>query len=266
MASGLGPLEPTGFSRDKTPMTLTFGRIVYDTLEVCNGVEMATIEAAVARTSLGPGARAVDVGTGNAAVAIRLAQRFGLQVTALEFDPVMADLAAARIGASGATIELVVGAAADVLTTLAPPDLIVALGTTNLTGEGRPTPQAGFDFLASVLAPGGWLLWGDLVWLGQPSDPLRQVVEATNQYADDVGWIAAAQDAGFSRVWSEMSSQAVFDAYARDAVGAARTWLEAHPNAPEAQAVRFNADRMQAVFDFGHGLIGFGLYLFRAPD
>lgn len=247
-------------------MTTTFGRIAYEALDVCNGVEMATVEGAVRRTGLGPGARAVDVGTGNAGVAIRLNRAFDLVVTAIEFDPIMAELAAARIGESGTEVDLVVGAAAQVLEMLEPLDLIVALGTTNLTGEGRPTPETGFAFLKRQIRPGGWLLWGDLVWLGEPSEPLRQVVEVTNQYTDDMGWVAAAQGAGFALDWREISSQVVFDVYARNAVGAARDWLEAHPSAPEAEAVRFNADRMQAVFDFGYGLIGFGLYLFRATD
>lgn len=246
-------------------MTTTFGRIAYETLDVCNGVEMATVEAAVARTGLGQGAQAVDIGTGNAGVAIRLHQTFGLDVTAIEFDPVMAELAAARMAAAGGDVDLVLGSATEVLEQRPPFDLIVALGTTNLTGEGRPTPEAGFAFLRRHVRPGGWLLWGDLVWRGEPSEPLRQVVEATNLYTDDQGWVAAAQGAGFALEWREISSQAVFDAYARDAVGAARAWLETHPGAPEADTVRFHADRMQAVFEFGHGLIGFGLYLFRGP-
>lgn len=246
-------------------MTTTFGRIAYEALDVCNGVEMATIEEAVARTGLSQGAQAVDIGTGNAGVAIKLSQTFGLAVTAIEFDPVMAELAAARIAVAGGGVDLVLGSAAEVLQQRPPFDLIVALGTTNLTGEGRPTPEAGFAFLGRHVRPGGWLLWGDLVWQGEPSEPLRQVVEATNLYTDEQGWVAAAQGAGFALEWREISSQTVFDTYARDAVGAARAWLETHPDAPEADTVRFHADRMQAVFEFGHGLIGFGLYLFRGP-
>lgn len=246
-------------------MTTTFGRIAYETLDVCNGVEMSAVEAAVARAGLTAGARAVDVGTGNAGVAIRLSQAFGLDVTAIEFDPVMAELAAERIATRGARVDLVIGTASQVLEGLEPLDLIVALGTTNLTGEGRPTPEAGFAFLKQNIRPGGWLLWGDLVWLGQPSEPLRQVVEATNLYTDDEGWVTAAKSAGFVLEWRAISSQTVFDAYAHDAVAAARTWLEAHTDAPEAETVRFHANRMHAVFEFGHGLIGFGLYLFRVP-
>jgi predicted O-methyltransferase YrrM len=246
-------------------MATTFGRIAYETLDVCNGVEMETVEAAFARTNLSFGATAVDIGTGNAAVALRLAERFGLSVTAIEFDPVMAELARERIAASpaGTRVTLVEGPAHAAFAAIEPVDMVVALGTTNLTGEGRPTPRAGFDFLHRHIRPRGWLLWGDIVWLGEPTEPLRQIVEATNRYADDAGWRSAAAEAGFDLEWSEISNQAVFDAYERDTLAAAIRWLAAHPDAEEAGAVRFNADRMKTIFQFGRGVIGFGLYLLR---
>ena len=68
-------------------MTITFPRIAYEALEVCNGVTMAAVEAAVARAGLAGGAEALDIGAGNAAVAIRLAEAFGLNVMAIEMDP-----------------------------------------------------------------------------------------------------------------------------------------------------------------------------------
>lgn len=246
---------------------MTFNRIAYETLDVCNAVDMAVVEAAVARTGLTSGARAVDVGTGNAAVALRLADRFGFSVEAVEFDSVMADLARSRINAAGLeeTVTLTVASAAEALRDARGLDLITALGTTNLTGEGRPSPEAGFAFLAERLSPGGWLLWGDLVWLTEPPAPLRQIVETTNQYADDAGWTAAAQAAGLELVWREISDQSVFDTYVQTTADAVAGWLEANLDAPEAEAVRFHARRTATVFEFGRGLFGFGLYLFRRP-
>lgn len=246
--------------------TMTFNRVAYEALDVCNGVEMAVVEAAVARTGLGPGARMVDVGTGNAAVPLRLASRFGFDAVAIEYDPLMAGLARERIAAAGMEerVVLAVGAAAEMLSDRSAVDLITALGTTNVNGEGRPAPTEALAFLKRRLKPGGWLLWGDLVWLSEPPAPLRQIAEATNQYADDAGWKAAAQAAGFDVVWSEISSQAVFDAYAGAADAAARAWLDAYPDAPGAAPVRTSADRVKAVFDFGRDFIGFGLYLLRA--
>lgn len=248
-------------------MTMSFQRIAYEALQVCNGVEMAAIEAAIERTGLPAGALAIDIGTGNAAVAMRLAGRFGLRVTAIEFDPVMADLARQKIEAAGAgdRVTLAVAGAADVLARSRPADLIVALGTTNVTGEGRPTPEAGFAALRRALAPGGWLLWGDVVWLAEPPAPLRQITEVTNLYTDDAGWRAAASAVGFEVTSGRMSDKAEFDAYPRGALTAVRAWLETHPDAPESASIRFNADRIQAITDFGRDYIGFGLYLLRNP-
>lgn len=245
-------------------MSTSYNRIAYEALEVCNGVTLQAVEDAVARADLKPGARAADVGTGNATVAIRLAQTFGLAVTAIEYDPGMAELAAGRIAASGAAVDLVIGSAADVLANLSPLDLITALGTTNINGEGRPTPEAGFAFLKGRLASGGHLLWGDLVWIAEPPAPLRMIAEATNQYTDDAGWKAAAEAAGFEVIGSEISSQAVFDTYAAAADGAARDWLAANPEAPAAGAVQAAADRVKMVLEFGRPFIGFGLYLLKA--
>ncbi len=249
-------------------MSMSFQRIAYEVREVCNGVELAVLETAVARTGLGADAVAIDIGTGNATVAIRLAQRFGLAVAAVELDPLMADLARSRIEAAGAgdRVSLTVAPAAEMLARTEPVDLIVALGTTNVSGEGRPTPEAGFIALRRSLKPGGWLLWGDIVWLAEPPAPLRQITEATNLYTDDAGWRAAAIAAGFEVVDGRISPQDVFDAYAGDSIAAARAWVEANPDAPEAASIRLNADRVQAIVAFGRDHIGFGLYLLRNPD
>lgn len=260
-------LAPSVPAREKQRMGARYNRIAYAALEVCNGVEMAAIEAAVARTGLPRGAAAADVGTGNAGVAIRLARTFGLAVTAIEYDPAMAELARERIATAGAAgrVTLAVGAAAEILGGLAPLDLIVALGTTNVDGRGRPSPEAALAFLKTRIRPGGWLLWGDLVWLTEPPTPLRQVAEAVNQYTDDVGWKAAARAAGFEVILAEISAQATFDAYAAGADRAARDWLAANPDAPEAEAVGADADRVKALLAFGRPFMGFGLYLLRAP-
>ena len=248
-------------------LPMSFQRIAYEVREVCNGVEMAVLEAAVARTGLGTDATVIDIGTGNAAVAIRLAQRFGLTVAGVELDPVMADLARSRIEAASAgdRVSLTVARAAELLARTQPVDLIVALGTTNVSGEGRPTPEAGFIALRRSLKPGGWLLWGDTVWLSEPPAPLRQITEATNLYTDDAGWRAAAAAAGFEVVDGRVSPPEVFDAYAGDSVAAVRVWLEANPDAPETASIRLNADRVQAIMEFGRVYIGFGLYLLRNP-
>lgn len=248
-------------------MTVTFPRIAYEALDVCNGVTIAAIEAAVACAQPAADAVALDIGAGNAAVAIRLAEAFGLRITAIEMDPGMAELARSRIAAAGVQdqVTLVEAASADVLARTPPVDLITALGTTNVTGEGRPTPEASFRSLRRALKPGGWLLWGDLVWLSEPPGPLRQIVEAANLYADHAGWQAAARAAGFDVAVADISPQPVFDDYARGLAAAGRRWLDANPGAPEAGPVRMSAERVRAMLEYGRDHIGFGLYLLRKP-
>ncbi len=251
-----------------TRSPMSFQRIAYEVREVCNGVELAALEAAVARTGLGAGAMAIDIGTGNATVAIRLAQKFGLTVAAVELDPVMADLAHSRIeaGGTGDRVSLTVARASEMLARTDPVDLIVALGTTDVSGEGRPTPEAGFIALRRSLKPGGWLLWGDVVWRTEPPAPLRQITEITNLYTDDAGWRAAAVAAGFEVIDGRISPPDVYEAYPRDAIAAARAWAGANPDAPEAGTILFHADRVQAITDFGRDYIDFGVYLLRNPD
>lgn len=246
---------------------MSFQRIAYEVREVCNGVELSALEAAVARTGLGEGATAIDIGTGNATVAIHLARRFGLAVEAIELDPVMAELARSRIEAAhtGGRVSLTVAPSSEVLAGASPVDLIVALGTTDVSGKGRPTPEAGFIALRRSLKPGGWLLWGDIVWRSEPPAPLRQITEVTNQYTDDAGWRAAAAAAGFEVVEGRISPPEIFEAYPRDSIAAARAWVEAHPEAPETGSILFHADRVQAITDFGRDYIDFGVYLLRNP-
>ena len=245
---------------------MTYHRIAYEALDVCNAVEMATLEAAVVITALEPGARALDIGSGNGAVAIRLAERFGFRVEAVELDPGMAELARSRIAGSASRGQIILHETRSdqVLEAGAPFDLIVALGVTEPVGGNIRDPRGMFEGLARCLIPGGWLLWGDLVWLVEPTAPLKQLVELTNTYADHEGWQVAAREASFEVVSAEVSSPEVWNRYRatlQDAVGA---WLDAEPNHPDAASIRSRAHQLKLMFDFGEGTLGFGLYLLRA--
>lgn len=242
-------------------MRASFHLIAYRALDVCNALEMATIEAAAARADLPAVAAALDIGCGNGAVAAMLARRFGLKVTAVERDPAMAALARERTAGSGATV--VEAGSETVLADLAPQDLIVVIGATEAAAAGLRDPQAVFERLRSHLAPGGRLLWGDLFWSAEPPAPLRMLVETANTYLTHEGWQAAARAAGFAVVSADVSSPETWNRYTAAMDAAAHTWLADHPDAPEAPAVRASAVRVKTMFDFGRPYIGFGLYLLK---
>lgn len=245
-------------------MSVSFHLIAYETMAVCNAIDLATLEGVVERANLPPGASALDLGTGNGAVAVALARRFGLQVQAVERDPALADLARRRALEAGVDVTVTAAASAEILAATPPVDLIVAMGATDVVGGGRLAPVQTFARLKPHLKPGGWLLWGDLTWIAELPAPVRQLAEASALYADDAGWRAAAQAAGFSVVHGHLSSDDAWDAYAQALTVPVREWMDANAEASEADAIQGALDRISAFFTYGRPYARFGLYLLQA--
>lgn len=248
-------------------MRFNFQRVAYATLPVCNALEMEDVEAAVALADLPAEAHALDLGCAHAGVAIRLATRFGLTVDAVDADGAMIDLAAERIVQAGVGDRVSPHHAwSDSFLADRPLyDLIVAIGTIEPVGAGVREPAGMLRGLSRHIVPGGWLLWGDLVWKAEPPEPLRRVIEANNLYADHAGWQAAARAAGFEIVSADLSSD---EAWARFMTGmdeAVRDWTTANPDRPETAAIAARGDQVRSLFAFGRDYLDFGLYLLRKP-
>lgn len=242
-----------------------YHHIAYVGLEVANPVSIEAVEAAAERAELPPGSRVLDIGAGTGGVSAALARRFGYHVHAIERDPVMVSHIQRRAQEIGLQNRLraVLGQAPDVLDSLAPADMMIAMGSTRIGGPNVSTAAGIFKVLAKRLASPGYLLWGDLVWTADPPEPLRQIVELAGVYATDEGWKAAAGSAGMSCVSAELSPQSLWDEFFDGADARVRAWLEANPEGEGSDTLRLRADQIRATFDFGRPYLGFGLYLFR---
>ena len=230
---------------------LQMNHVAYARMGVCNPVSASALEAMLDRTDLRPGDRAAELGCGNGAAAGLLAAR-GLAVEAFERDPVRA--AIARDRSQGVTVR---EGEADVLAAEgAPWRLLAALGSTGL---------GNFTRLAAWLEPGGWLLWGDLFWKGEP-DPALNAVMGRPDYATDAGWRARGQAAGLELVAARISPDEDWAAYTGALEAAVAGWAAETPHHPDRERVQ---QRAALLLDYwrsaGREALGFGLYLFRRP-
>ncbi len=246
-------------------MPVAYHHVAYADLEVCNPTTLDAVVAMAGRTGLGHGALGIDIGAGAGGVSVVLADRFGMSMAAIERDPVMAETIRGRVAAAGLADRVTVlsEGSETALVRTAPADLIVALGAIDAAAPGLREPTAIFASLAAHLKAPGWLLWGDLYWKSEPPEPLRQIISLSGDYATDAGWREAGVAAGYDLVAAELAPEEDWERFFGHADAAARAWLDANPDHPDAPRVRFRADQVKATFDFGRPYLGFGLYLFR---
>ena len=225
--------------------------VAYARMGICNPVNPDAIEAMLDRTDLKAGDRAAELGCGNGALAAFLAGR-GLAVEAFERDPVLAEMARGRSGA----ITVREGEADALAAEGAPWRLLAALGSTGLGDLGR---------LAAWLEPGGWLLWGDLFWKGEP-DPALNAAMGNPDYATDAGWRARGEAAGLELVEARISPDEEWDAYTGALDSAVHAWAAENLDHPDRAAVVQRAELLLTYWrSAGRSALGFSLYLFRKP-
>lgn len=249
-------------------MRMNFHRLAYEEIEVCNALTLATFRGFLAQTSPKLGGRALEIGAGNAALAISLARDFGMVVEAVEVDMAVAALAQSRINAAGVEDRVTLSRmrSLTLLEDLPAQDLILAVGATDPVGEEHRHPTDAFRELATHLAPGGLLVWGDLYWTETPPEPLARVMALTNACTPLADWTSAAEAAGLEVLDIHVADDATWDAYVATMDRAARDWIAAHPDRIERPHIEATADRVRSFLTFARPFTGFALQLMRKPQ
>jgi len=246
-------------------MRMNFHRLAYEALEVCNALTLETFRALVAPARPRAGGRALEIGAGNAALAISVARDFGMVVDAVEVDMAVAALAQSRINDAGVADRVTLSRmrSLTLLEDLPPLDLLLCVGATDPVGEEHRHPTDAFRELAARLVPGGLLVWGDLYWTGAPPEPLAQVMALTNACTPLDDWTAAAAAAGLEVLDLHIADDATWDAYVATMDRAARDWIAAHPDRIERPHIEATADRVRSFLTFARPYTGFALQLMR---
>jgi len=202
-------------------------------------------------------------------MALHLADRYGVEVLAVDRSAVMLDLARQRAAdhPAGARLTFHQAESTGWLEAAEPSDLLVAVGAGLLVPAAKDN-AAQLAALAKAVRPGGRLLWGETFWKREPSAGFRAGLGAVAElYASHAEYVAAGEQAGLTPLYAAVSSDQDWDEYAWRYSTAVETYAAQRPDDAEAQAMRARIKGWRKVYlDEGREVMGFGLYLFALPS
>ena len=223
------------------------------------------LDRVLALSGIERGWRAVDLGCGPAAMALHLAERYGVEVEAVDRSAIMLDLARQRAAEhpAGARLSFHQSESGDWLKAARPCDLLAAVGAGLLVADAANN-AAQLSALAKAVKPGGRLLWGETFWKRPPSDAFKAGLGPVAQlYASHADYVMAGEAAGLTPLYAAVSTDQDWDEYAWRYSTAVETYAAQHPDDGEAQAMRARIKGWRRVYlGEGREVMGFGLYLF----
>lgn len=234
-----------------------------------NPMGEAAINRATDLLDLPPGANACDFGSGFCELPLRLANRWGAKVAAIELSPRIAQGAEQRIASrppARGSVSLLKGDAGTFRPSFAPEsmDLCACIGAPHALGGYHKA----LEVLFKLTRPGGKILVGEGFWT--TPEPSPSYLAATGIAADEFMLhfenIEHALDMGLQSLWSITASQREWDEYEWAHARAIEAYADAHPGDPEAaQMLQRSRNWRRAYLRWGRDTLGFGLYLFRKP-
>jgi ubiquinone/menaquinone biosynthesis C-methylase UbiE len=229
-------------------------------------VSVETLDRMIAVADPKPGALCFDLGCGFAAMALHLAERWGLQVKAVDRSPLMIGEAKTRLAGRGApgSVALIQGDSTEVLAREGDADLVVAIWATAPT-ETPPDAATALAALARHVRPGGSLLWGETHWKREPSEMMGLLLgQAASAYGSHSDYVHAGETAGLLPLYAVTASGQEWDEYTWRYTTALETHLRDHPDDPDAPILHNRAQGWRSLYlTEGRETMGFGLYLFR---
>jgi hypothetical protein len=143
-------------------------------------------------------------------------------------------------------------------------DLAIAMGATGIVGDAAGT----LAFLASIVGPGGQVVFGDGVWV---ADPPAVGLEAFGMSRDELpegveGLAGLGRAAGLEPLGVELVSTEEWDAYEDAYAAAIEAWAVTSPDDPERDAFLARSRSFRASYsDWRRASMGFAIGQFRRP-
>jgi len=242
-----------------------FSSIAHRDHDYCNPISAAKIEKLLDLLPLDPTSRVLDLGCGRAELALRIIERFGSTVIAVDHSELMLDAARERAEWTGALSKLHLDDS-DIRNYQADPEtfhLTVMLGAGGIDGG-----MAGIcNQLKVWTKPGGYLLIGEGYWLRKPhSEYLALLGGSDAQYLDHRGNVQAGSDAGLIPMHATTASVDEWDDYEWKYSRSIERYAGEQPDDPDVPEMLKRIRRWRdAYLRWGRDTLGFAVYLFYRP-
>ena len=244
---------------------MRFSTIAHGARSILGPVAASRADALAAAVSVPANGRIVELGCGKADLLIRLLQAHP-RTTAEGFDRNPWFLADARAAAEAAGVasrlSLIETDAPGVALDGRAVDVAVAIGATGIVGDGRET----LAFLASIVVPGGEVVFGDGFWAAPPpADGLAAFGMDRAELPDGVdGFAALGRSVGLELIAVEAASPDEWDDYEGEYGAAVDAWADANPDDPERAAfLARSAGMRESYAAWRRTAMGFAIARFR---
>ena len=226
-----------------------YTRIAHDGMPIMNPIPAAKLDEVVALLDLPARGRVVDLGCGKGDLLARVAARYDVDAVGIDRDPKLLAEAPPGINVIVADIETWNRGRGAF-------DLVASVGS-----------PAQLASLASLVRPGGLVLYGDGYWRREPSQEYLEALGATRDDLEEyAGTIRRATELGLTPVYAVTASVDDFDRYEWSWSLNGERFAAEHPEEPGVGEFLdwIRGGRRRYLELGGRDTLGFGLFLFRA--
>jgi len=141
-----------------------------------------------------------------------------------------------------------------------PFDVVSCIGATWIGGGLGGT----LELLRRSLAPGGWVLVGEVFWAEEPPATLRAAEEHSQRFFDLPGTLDVVERAGFELVEMVLASNDDWDRYSARQWLAVREWVDAHPGDPQGpELTRLTDESRRTYLSHLRRCMGWGVFVLK---
>lgn len=211
-----------------------------------------------------PGQRLLDLACGKGELLGRWAQKFGITGLGVDISTVFLAAARERAGELG-VLDRVEFVAGDASTYVAEPgtyDVVSCLGATWI-GDG---PAGTVELMRPALRPGGLLLVGEPYWIaGPPPGSIDLGAHTREEYGTLDETMDRLTSTGTELVEMVLADADCWDRYTAAQWWNVRSWLDDHPDDPDAAAMRTQLDvRRRDYLSWRRRSLGWGVFVLRS--